>query len=75
MWAIAGSWRWGWHHPEWRAALPEPSIPQMPHVSRSPPTAATWAQLDAVCHLAATHSPEHQGARVVYVGLQSEVKR
>lgn len=52
MWAISGAWRWGWHHPEWRGALNEPSVPKMPKAQAKRPQAATWAQLDAVVHLA-----------------------
>jgi len=52
MWAIGSAWRWGWHHPEWKAALAEPSIPRMPRAQPSRPMASTWAQLDAVVHLA-----------------------
>jgi len=52
MWAIGGAWKWGWHHPEWRAALHEPSIPRMPRAPVRRPQAATWEQLDAIVHLA-----------------------
>lgn len=66
LWAIGQMWLWGWHHPEWRAALSEPSMPAKPRQVRQAPTAPTWEQLDTIVHLAAMEAQRAPARLWVY---------
>jgi integrase len=56
MWAVMSAWRWGWAHEAWRPHLAEPAAPAMPTPELRRVVAPTWAQMDAVVHLAAAQA-------------------